>query len=365
VQAVINSAGVGAKIDMGKGGVIRCDTGLTLQNFQSLEGVGQFVAVGAPAPTEIKFTALTGSSVGITAAASNVIKNVLLRGPGYTSATQVGFKTTSASSPRFEAVQFYSWPTAVSLTGAYYTTFDRCEWMYNATGLLLSGCFNVNLVEPKFRCSNEARTLFGMGINTGIVRPLNIFGGSIEDFGATAGVAMGNQSQVNLYGTYFESSATGAGGIGIDAGSKTGSGLGVYGCLVYLTELNRWINHGGGTAQTLKASGNKFICPTTSGTTPYAYTLSSAGTGEVDISGDNWGDVQKGNYLGGGAVLPKAGFRIAPPTGATNAGTYFMGLAKIVQQAAQADTSGATLAALETEVNGLKAKLRTLGLMAP
>jgi hypothetical protein len=175
---------------------------------------------------------------------------------------------------------------------------------------------------------------------------------------------MGKQSQVNLYGTYFESGVTGAGGIGVDAGSKTSTGLGLYGCLVYLTELNRWVNFGGSTAQTLKASGNKFICPTTSGTTPYAYTLSSAGTGEVDIAGDNWGDVQKGNYLGGSAVLPKAGVRVAPPTGAANAGTYYMGLAKIVQQAAQADTSGATLAALETEVNGLKAKLRALGLMA-
>ena len=34
------------------------------------------------------------------------------------------------------------------------------------------------------------------------------------------------------------------------------------------------------------------------------------------------------------------------------------------RQAAQPDTSGATLAALETEVNGLKAKLRTMGVMA-
>jgi len=38
---------------------------------------------------------------------------------------------------------------------------------------------------------------------------------------------------------------------------------------------------------------------------------------------------------------------------------------KFIQQAAQADTSGATLAQLETEVNGLKAKLRTIGAIAP
>lgn len=36
-----------------------------------------------------------------------------------------------------------------------------------------------------------------------------------------------------------------------------------------------------------------------------------------------------------------------------------------VPQPAQADTAGATLAALETEVNALKAKLRAAGIIAP
>lgn len=36
-----------------------------------------------------------------------------------------------------------------------------------------------------------------------------------------------------------------------------------------------------------------------------------------------------------------------------------------IPQAAQPDTTGATLAALETEVNGLKAKLRAAGILTP
>jgi hypothetical protein len=43
----------------------------------------------------------------------------------------------------------------------------------------------------------------------------------------------------------------------------------------------------------------------------------------------------------------------------------FFGASPVVQPAALADTSGATLAALETEVNSLKALLRSLGFLAP
>lgn len=42
----------------------------------------------------------------------------------------------------------------------------------------------------------------------------------------------------------------------------------------------------------------------------------------------------------------------------------FFGKAPVVQQAANPDTSAATLAALETEVNEIKAALRALGIIA-
>lgn len=49
---------------------------------------------------------------------------------------------------------------------------------------------------------------------------------------------------------------------------------------------------------------------------------------------------------------------------ATTQKLAFFNATPVVQQAANADTSGATLAALETEVNELKATLRTFGLIA-
>ena len=55
------------------------------------------------------------------------------------------------------------------------------------------------------------------------------------------------------------------------------------------------------------------------------------------------------------------GTRIGTATGQKLA---FFNSTPVVQQAANADTSGATLAALETEVNQLKAVLRTFGFIA-
>jgi hypothetical protein len=76
-------------------------------------------------------------------------------------------------------------------------------------------------------------------------------------------------------------------------------------------------------------------------------------------------------------AAPGAGsekFRVAGETGdMTIAGAIdhngttvgFYGKTPVTQPAANADTSGATLAALETEVNEIKALLRSVGLMAP
>lgn len=363
VQAVITAAGVGAKIDMGKGGRIRCDTGLTLLDFQTLEGPIFQLGTGTPALVEFDFSNLTGAAVGITCGASNVISNVLLRGPGYTAATQIGVVNTASGSPEFDHVQFYSWPTAVKLTTSYYTIFNRCEWMYNAVGVQSVGCTNLNFYAPRFRCRNLAATAWGSALILGVDNyPVNIHGGSLEDY--QTGITVGVRSQINLYGVYFESGST-ASPIGIQANSVAGASLALYGCGVYMQGHGTWVSLGGNAlSQSLTASGNKFVATTASTTTPSAYSAASGFTGEVNLSGDNWAGVAKGNYYTGTATLPRSGCLVVPPFGAPDADVFYLGLAKLVQQAAQANTTGATLAALETEVNSLKAKMRTLGLMA-
>lgn len=63
---------------------------------------------------------------------------------------------------------------------------------------------------------------------------------------------------------------------------------------------------------------------------------------------------------GNGIVDPADGSVILSKTA-----VGFYGVPGVAQPAANADTSGATLGQLETEVNQLKALLRSVGLMAP
>jgi len=320
VQAVITAAGAGAKIDLGVGGKIRCDTGLTLLNFQKLEGPIFQLGTATPAAVEINFSNLTGSAVGITCAASNVFSNVLLRGPGYTAATQIGVSNGTSGSPEFDHVQFFSWPTAVQLTSSFYTVFNRCEWRYNAVGVSVNNCTNLNFYAPRFLCQNIDNTAWGaaiklLGTNDA---PVNIFGGSLENY--QIGLTAGARSQVNLFGVYFES-AYATSPIGIQAASADGACLNVQGCQTFMEGHNAWVSTGGGLLSTLVGSGNTFIATTGSSTTPLAYTVASGGTLNVSLKNDNWARVAKGTYYGGTATLPRADFTVIPPLGATGTGS--------------------------------------------
>jgi len=326
VQAVITAAGAGAKIDIGIGGKIRCDTGLTLLNFQKLEGPVFQLATAIPAVVEFDFSHLTGSAVGITCAASNLISNVLLRGPGYVATTQIGVNSVSGS-PEFDHVQFYSWPTAVNLTNSYYTVFNRCEWRYNAVGVSVTTCTNLNFYAPRFYCSNIGNTAWGTALLLLNVNdaPVNIFGGSLE--GYQTGITAGTRSQVNLFGVYFES-AYAPSPIGVQASSADGAVLNLQGCSIYMENHASWVSTGGGLLSTLIGSGNTFIATTGSVTTPVAYTVAGTGAGycNVNLMGDNWARVAKGTYYGGTATLPRDNFTVIPPNGAANAGFHYLGL---------------------------------------
>lgn len=67
-------------------------------------------------------------------------------------------------------------------------------------------------------------------------------------------------------------------------------------------------------------------------------------------------------FLNNGGSLPEVS--VPGSIEATSTTLGFYGATPVTQPAANADTSGAALAALETEVNQLKATLRALGLLA-
>jgi hypothetical protein len=119
---------------------------------------------------------------------------------------------------------------------------------------------------------------------------------------------------------------------------------------------------------------------------------SSAYVKKVSADGDRWkryndaqprlfADLTNGRfYVGPGSAGPTAYVGAFGTGSLTLVGTVcniagqldhdgthvgFYGATPVTQPAANPDTSGATLAALETEVNELKALLRSVGLMAP
>jgi len=293
LQAAITAAGVGGYIDAGKGthaaAVFKCLTGLTMLNFQTLDGSSFQVGVGTTGTAEIRFPSFTAAEVGLTLGDACVVKHLCLRGPGSAVGTCKGVVNTGA--PQFHGVSIIHWATGAWMTGAYYTSFWHCEFSRNGTGLILSGCYNLSLFGTRFECRSSSGTPGGLGIDAGTVRGLNISGGSIESYGTA--IHVGNASIINLDNVYFESACTGA--YGITSGATMDQVvLNLSGCMVYLTDHNRWVNFSDATNSVLNSHGNKFTCPTTSSTSPFGFTLGTPqATTEVNLSGDSWAEVAK------------------------------------------------------------------------
>lgn len=129
-QAVL-TANPASVIEISRPGVIRCDTGLTLTEFQTIKGYDQYLGAGGTAPAEIKFPALVGSQAAFTGGGNNKFFDVLIRGPMTGANNTFGFKST-AGSPSFVRTGFYGFAIGTSLQNALYSYFQDCEW--NKTG---------------------------------------------------------------------------------------------------------------------------------------------------------------------------------------------------------------------------------------
>lgn len=287
LQAAISAAGVGATIEWGRPGVIRCDSGITMLEHQTLIGAGDFSGSGALTAAALNFPGLTGSQAGITGGGNNFIRDLLIRGPMTGADSTFGFRSP-AGSPRFHSVAFVGWAVGASLTDAYYSSFDSCEFLRNKYGLVNTNNYNLGLTNTRFYCQyGPSDSLFGFAIDGG-ARPLTITGGAIEGYGSGGAINLYTGHALNLFGTYFESNGPSAWGI---VASATQTMLTMKGAFVYLTDHNRFIQMASNASNVIDASGNKFVCPTGSTTAPIAYNIGAAVKGSVGP--DNWSEVTK------------------------------------------------------------------------
>jgi len=306
IQAALDAGGVGGRVVLPPG-VYNCTSGLTTPTFSSLEGSTTEFGVGGTATTELRFPTITGSTVAIALGVNASLRNLVVRGPGYAVGTCKGI---TGAAVRLDRITVTAFATGTHLTGGYYSQGFECDWTRNAVGLQLTGCYNVALFAPKFFCGTDATN--GTAIVAETVKGLNIFGGSFENY--QAAITVGDQSNVNLFGVYFEvmSSLT-QGSTLIDVSGRDKVSLLLEGCRIFLNGHATGVQASGATNLTLNAKGNHYVCVAGS-QAPTAYNL-TAGQ-DVDLSGDNWGEVvHAGATYTNPAVYGAAGIRIAFPKG--------------------------------------------------
>jgi hypothetical protein len=294
LQAALTAAGNGRRIEIGRPGILRSDTGLTLTLFQALKGTGKYMGAGGSPLTVLDFPALSGSAAGITGGGGNEIEDLIIRGPMTGAGNTIGFNSPSGS-PLFRGVSFYGWFIGSQLTDAYYSRFEGCEWMYNRYGLNNIGCYNLELINPKIYAKYGASLAsFGIGIN-GAARGMSVRDGAIEGYGPGGAISMADMQVLNVDGTYFESSDSGSGAFGIVAAALDKIVINLRGATAYLNEHSRFVALSGATNAVIHAEGNKYVCPTTSGTTPTAYYFNTSDVGNIKghLGRDDWSEVLK------------------------------------------------------------------------
>lgn len=307
IQAAINAAGPGGVVHI-PAGTYRCETGLTLPAWTTLEANSPILAAGGSAAVELRF-ALTGATTAVTMGAYSTLRRIKVRGPGTAVGTVTGVRAASAT---FDEASIINFNTGVHLTDGYYSSFYRCEITRNATGLRLTNCYNVNLVVCQFYCGSTVDDSPQTAI-AGAARGLNIFGGAIE--GYRYAISLTSAQALGLYGVYFETKVD-ANALAIQAAGLSAVTVTALGCMVFLNGHNRWLGLSGSTNATAVAHGNHFVAVEASVQAPIAYIISHEQSNV--IGPDNWAEVSKTGAayasVSGGA-LPARGSIVSLPVG--------------------------------------------------
>ncbi len=292
----------------------------------------------------------------------------------------------------------------MKLYQAYYAVLDRVAFSRNETHLSCEEVYDLNL----YGCNFSNEPVYGAAANTalalGTIRSFQMFGGSIE--GYSSGIIASSGSGVHLYGVYFET-GSGMAAIGVYLGATTGVNLHMTGCTIYLNGHTRFVYaQDGATKTSITSSGNFFCSGDETSNAGDAFSLNSHASSRNYLRGDNWSGVSDPGATYVGAFLSQmavansiiefpAGYdgsawgpepltfqghhmnfadgaiiSSGRSTGLQFGGDIdekfgFFGATPVNRQPANADTSGASLGDLETEVNQLKQALRNLGFLAP
>lgn len=216
----------------------------------------------------IYYDGTTGT--GLRLAAATVLENLVIFGKGYlltdgsVQLTRPGFAELHNATgielekfAHFNNCSIYYFKTAVkSVGGNYYSRFTnveitRCEIGYEYGEIYSQHFYGCTMREVRIPFKFTQRV---MGFNW--------YGGSVEGFLATENsysIGIPAQSQLNFYGTYFETfeKTIIGGAVFKQLGSLTY--LGLYGCAIYLNNMTKFIDASTALKSTVISKGNRLI----------------------------------------------------------------------------------------------------------
>lgn len=233
---------------------------------------------------------------------------------------------------------FALWATAVLLgPSTYYAKTDMVEFNRCFNGYKVNGSapYDIHIDKP---ISRKTRTFFA-GAADYPARNIKIYGGSIEGFSKVAE----NFLDLSVFGAYFETTAPHDGCVAIRPGAS-GASIALYGNLVFMNFMSRFVDMSNHTRAMLTGSGNIFdgigrragIC----------YSLPASGS--VSLAGDRFGaghpdDLLYVNSIGAASAFNGITFpelpttnRLAAYSGRTLVGTRgFVGVALTAEPASK------------------------------
>ena len=321
IQAAINAAGPGGRVYLPPGNYY-CASTIEVPLHATLEGGTAEPTIGGLSVTQLKFSTHSGSQVGVNLANGASLRNVTVRGPGSNAGTCRGITGRMCHLERLTVI---GWNTGIDLVDSYYTKIRDTKIKVCFRGIRLATTWTIDLHSVDIHVMGSDGTTPGIGIETGSVKSLTMFGGSIEGFGGSGAVRVtGNQGMCTFLGTYFEQMTAGVTAWGIEASLASGNTINLYGCMVYLTNVARFVQIGSQTDVTLNAQGNTYVSPSTG--TSIIYQVTAASGRQVNISGDRIIGTGAVTYCNGINAGPAEGFNVSPPPNVpTQGGRTYIG----------------------------------------
>jgi hypothetical protein len=277
IQNAIDGAGIAGEVIFPAIGTFTCTGSLTGMNFQTWRGKSYELGAG---PSQASLLCTKTSGTFITAGANPRFENMRFLGVlSYTDATGatagstcIAIKLTDSGLTMNNCTfqqQFFCWETSSS--GVFYVRLKglevtRCAVFVN----MLEDSFNMELDGCVFRLCNTVTSSNA----TKFAHNLKVIGGSFETW---AGGLFNYVRTASFFGTYFENDIAGGFGFNSNLAFTADTSISLFGCLVFLNNLNTFVNYDGETDCSFTSIGNTIACSVNSGQNQYYFDAPDSG----------------------------------------------------------------------------------------